>query len=208
MTISTRFVSTAEEAQAVLDEVIERNSGLNSTPEAGPLVAIPGGFTAEKTDPFAFTCEIPPKSAAVTWDLGYQWNDSDWMASRGAKAKHDKPTSIYEVHLGSWMREADPPYHSLNYREVGPKLAAYCKDMGFTHVELLPITEHPFFASWGYQTTGYFAATSRYGTPADLMYPVDTLHQAGVAAVFGPGTNIPAAARKVLGLVAERRGAA
>ncbi len=147
-------------------------------------IAAPGGFTAEKTDPFAFTCEIPPKSAAVTWDLSYQWADSEWMANRKDKSAHDKPVSIYEVHLGSWMREADPPYHSLNYRDVGPHLAEYCKDMGFTHVELLPITEHPFFASWGYQTTGYFAATSRYGTPQDLMFLVDTLHQAGVGVIL------------------------
>ncbi|VTR97538.1 glycogen branching protein : 1,4-alpha-glucan branching enzyme GlgB OS=Nitrolancea hollandica Lb GN=glgB PE=3 SV=1: CBM_48: Alpha-amylase: Alpha-amylase: Alpha-amylase_C [Gemmata massiliana] len=147
-------------------------------------IAAPGGFVAEKTDPFAFTCEIPPKAAAVTWDLGYQWSDADWMAKRKSKGAHDKPVSIYEVHLGSWMREADPPYHSLNYRDIAPKLAAYCQDMGFTHVELLPITEHPFFASWGYQTTGYFAATSRYGTPQDLMFLVDTLHQHGVAVIL------------------------
>ena len=147
-------------------------------------VAAPGGFVAEKTDPFAFTCEIPPKAAAVTWDLAYEWSDAEWMATRKAKSAHDKAVSIYEVHLGSWMREADPPYHSLNYRDVAPKLAAYCRDMGFTHVELLPITEHPFFASWGYQTTGYFAATSRYGTPQDLMFMIDTLHQYGVAVIL------------------------
>jgi 1,4-alpha-glucan branching enzyme len=147
-------------------------------------VAAPGGFTAEKTDPFAFHCEIPPKHAAVTWDLGYEWHDDDWMAARGPKAAQDAPVSIYEVHLGSWMRAADPPYHSLSYRDVAPRLAAYCKDMGFTHVEFLPITEHPFFASWGYQVTGYFAATSRYGTPQDLMYLIDTLHQAGVGVIL------------------------
>lgn len=147
-------------------------------------VAAPGGFAAEKTDPFAFTCEIPPKSAAVTWDLGYQWSDADWMAKRRQKGAHDRPVSIYEVHLGSWMREADPPYHSLNYRDVAPKLAEYCKDMGFTHVEVLPLTEHPFFASWGYQTTGYFAATSRYGTPQDLMFFVDTMHRHGIGVIL------------------------
>ena len=147
-------------------------------------IAAPGGFTAEKTDPFAFTCEIPPKSAAVTWDMTYEWNDADWMASRKAKSAHDAPMSIYEVHLGSWMREADPPYHSLNYRELGPKLAEYCSEMGFTHVEFMPITEHPFFASWGYQTTGYFAATSRYGTPQDLMFLIDTLHQHGIGVIL------------------------
>jgi 1,4-alpha-glucan branching enzyme len=147
-------------------------------------VAAPGGFTAEKTDPFAFTCEIPPKHAAVTWDMGYEWHDAEWMASRKRRAAHDAAVSIYEVHMGSWMRAADPPYHSLSYRDVAPKLAAYCADMGFTHVEFLPITEHPFFASWGYQTTGYFAATSRFGTPQDLMYLIDTLHQAGVGVIL------------------------
>jgi 1,4-alpha-glucan branching enzyme len=147
-------------------------------------IAAPGGFKAEKTDPFAFTCEVPPKSAAVTWDLSYKWNDADWMAMRKAKGMHDAPISIYEVHLGSWMREADPPYHSLSYRDVAPKLAAYCKDMGFTHVEVLPITEHPFFASWGYQVTGYFAPTSRFGTPQDFMFLVDTLHQHGIGIIL------------------------
>jgi len=147
-------------------------------------VAAPGGFKAEKTDPFAYTCEIPPKHAAVTWNLDYQWNDADWMAERKRRAAHDAPVSIYEIHLGSWMRAADPPYHSLGYRDVAHKLAAYCKDMGFTHVELLPITEHPFFGSWGYQTTGYFAASSRYGTPQDLMFLIDTLHQAGVGVIL------------------------
>jgi 1,4-alpha-glucan branching enzyme len=147
-------------------------------------IAAPGGFAAEKTDPYAFTCEIPPKTAAVTWDLEYQWNDREWMAHRRARGAHDKPVSIYEVHVGSWMREADPPYHSLNYRDIAPKLATYCKEMGFTHVEFLPVTEHPFFASWGYQVTGYFAATSRYGTPQDLMFLIDTLHQAGVGVIL------------------------
>jgi 1,4-alpha-glucan branching enzyme len=147
-------------------------------------IAAPGGFKVEKTDPFAFTCEVPPKAAAVTWDLKYTWNDSDWMANRKAKSGHDAPISIYEVHLGSWMRQADPPYHSLNYRELGSKLAAYCKEMGFTHVEVLPITEHPFFASWGYQVTGYFAPTSRYGTPQDLMVLIDTLHQHGIGFIL------------------------
>ncbi|MBY0512449.1 MAG: 1,4-alpha-glucan branching protein GlgB [Gemmataceae bacterium] len=147
-------------------------------------IASPGGFTAEKTDPYAFTCEVPPKAAAVTWDLTYQWNDADWMATRKAKSAQDAPVSIYEVHLGSWMRAADPPFLSLSYRDVAPKLAAYCKDMGYTHVEFLPLTEHPFFASWGYQVTGYFAATSRYGTPQDLMFLIDTLHQNGIGVII------------------------
>ena len=147
-------------------------------------IASPGGFWAEKNDPYAFTCEIPPKAAAVTWDLSYQWNDSEYMSKRKAKSAQDAPISIYELHLGSWMRQADPPYHSLNYRDVGPKLATYCKEMGFTHVEVLPLTEHPYFGSWGYQTTGYFAATSRYGTPQDMMYMIDVLHQAGIGVIL------------------------
>jgi 1,4-alpha-glucan branching enzyme len=147
-------------------------------------IAAPGGFKVEKTDPYAFTCEVPPKTAAVTWDLSYGWGDTDWMANRKAKSTHDSPISIYEVHIGSWMREADPPYHSLNYRDLAPRLAAYCKDMGFTHVEVLPITEHPFFASWGYQVTGYFAPTSRFGTPQDFMFLVDTLHQNGIGIIL------------------------
>ena len=147
-------------------------------------VAAPGGFTAQKSDPFAFTCEVAPKAAAVTWDLDYQWADGDWMAKRKRNAAQDAPVSIYEVHLGSWMRAADPPYHSLSYRDVAPKLAAYCKDMGFTHVEFMPLTEHPFFGSWGYQVTGYFAATSRFGTPQDLMYLIDTLHRAGIGVIL------------------------
>jgi 1,4-alpha-glucan branching enzyme len=147
-------------------------------------IAAPGGFKVEKTDPYAFTCEVPPKAAAVTWDLSYRWGDSEWMKTRKPKSAQDAPVSIYEVHLGSWMREADPPYHSLNYRDVAPKLAAYCKDMGFTHVEVLPVTEHPFFASWGYQTTGYFAPTSRFGTPQDLMFLIDTLHQNGIGFIL------------------------
>ena len=147
-------------------------------------VAAPGGFTAEKTDPFAFTCEVPPKSAAVTWDLTYEWNDAEWMKTRKTKIGQNAAVSIYEVHVGSWMRAADPPYHSLSYRDMAPKLAAYCVEMGFTHVEFMPVTEHPFFGSWGYQTTGYFAATSRFGTPQDLMFLIDTLHQAGVGVIL------------------------
>ncbi len=143
-----------------------------------------GGYKIDKTDPFAFTCEIAPKSAAVTWDMSYQWGDGDWMAHRKDKNSHHAPISIYEIHLGSWMRSPEPPYDSLSYRQAAPKLAAYCKDMGFTHVEFLPLTEHPFFGSWGYQTTGYFAATSRFGTPQDLMFLIDFLHQNGIGVII------------------------
>src|SRR5262249_50706781 len=134
------------------------------------------GYKVEKCDPYAFTCEVPPKSASVTWDLDYKWNDEAWMTSRGPKFARSAPVSIYEVHLGSWARTWQPPYHSLGYRELAPRLADYCNQMGFTHVEFLPVTEHPFYGSWGYQVTGYFAPTSRFGTPQDLMFLIDTLH--------------------------------
>jgi 1,4-alpha-glucan branching enzyme len=140
--------------------------------------------TVDKTDPFAFTTEIAPKSAAVTWDMDYRWNDDAWMARRKATFGHSAPVSIYEVHLGSWMREAVPPYLSHSYRTVANLLADYVQKLGFTHVEFLPLTEHPFYGSWGYQATGFFAATSRYGTPQDLMYLIDTLHQRGVGVIL------------------------
>ena len=142
------------------------------------------GYKVDKADPFAFTSEIAPKSASVTWDLGYEWGDAGWMASRGPKFGHNAPVSIYEVHLGSWMRSDTPPYYSLGYRDAAPKLAEYCNEMGFTHVEFLPLTEHPFYGSWGYQVTGYFAATSRYGIPQDLMYLIDVLHRHGVGVIM------------------------
>lgn len=141
-------------------------------------------YTVNKCDPFAFTCEIAPKSAAVTWDLAYQWSDTEWMANRASKFAHNAPVSIYEVHLGSWMRADVPPHLSLSYRDVAPRLADYCVKMGFTHVEFLPLTEHPYYGSWGYQVTGYFAPTSRYGTPQDLMFLIDTMHQAGIGVIM------------------------
>ena len=143
-----------------------------------------GGYKVDKADPFAFAAEIPPKSASVAWDLSYTWNDSAWMATRKDRSSHCAPISIYEVHLGSWMRKWEPPFHSLGYREIAPKLAEYCNDMGYTHVEFLPLTEHPFYGSWGYQTTGYFGASSRYGTPQELMYLIDYLHQHNVGVIM------------------------
>ncbi|MFO0847412.1 MAG: 1,4-alpha-glucan branching protein GlgB [Gemmataceae bacterium] len=142
------------------------------------------GYTVDKTDPFAFTCEIAPKTAGVTWTLDYVWNDADWLKARKEKFAHTAPVSIYEVHLGSWMRFPDQPYRSLSYREIAPRLADHCLKLGFTHVELLPITEHPFYGSWGYQVTGYFAPTSRYGTPQDFMFFVDHLHQRGIGVIL------------------------
>jgi len=143
------------------------------------------GYAAMKVDPYAFHFETPPRSASVVWDLeGYQWNDSDWMANRRAHQGHDRPISIYEVHLGSWMRKPEEGGRWLTYREVAEKLVSYVSDMGFTHVEFLPLTEHPFSGSWGYQSIGYFAPTSRFGTPQDLMYLIDQLHQAGIGVLM------------------------
>ena len=140
------------------------------------------GGVREKADPYAFHGEIPPKSASVLWDLAYPWTDADWMAERASGAAHRQPMSTYELHLGSWRKKSRS--ESYSYRELAPLLADYVTDLGFTHVELLPVTEHPYFPSWGYQTTGYFAPTSRFGTPQDFMYLVETLHQAGVGVIL------------------------
>jgi len=142
------------------------------------------GYQVDKRDPFAFYGETPPQSASIVWAFQYEWGDREWMARRAARQGLDAPMAIYEVHLGSWMRSPDTPDRFLSYRDLAPRLAAYARDLGFTHVELLPITEHPFYGSWGYQTTGYFSPTSRYGTPDDLMYLVDTLHQHGVGVIL------------------------
>jgi 1,4-alpha-glucan branching enzyme len=142
-----------------------------------------GGFRVDKADPFAFHAEVRPATASVVWSLdGYQWNDGDWMRHRGPRRELTAPVSVYEVHLGSWRRGPDNRW--LSYRELAPMLAEYVHDMGFTHVELLPITEHPFDGSWGYQTTGYYSPTSRFGTPQDFMFLVDTLHQRGIGVIL------------------------
>jgi 1,4-alpha-glucan branching enzyme len=143
-----------------------------------------GGQAMEKADPFAFHAELAPKSASVVWDLGYEWNDAAWLAERKKRQALDKPMSIYEVHLGSWRRVPEQDNRSLTYRELAHQLPEYARQLGFTHVELLPIMEHPFYGSWGYQTTGYFAPTSRYGTPQDFMFLVDKLHQAGIGVIL------------------------
>jgi 1,4-alpha-glucan branching enzyme len=142
------------------------------------------GYQLDKSDPFAFGCEIPPKTASVVSELDYNWGDQEWMEKRQRHNALDSPIAIYEVHLGSWKRAPEASNRPLTYRELAPQLAEYTRQMGFTHVEFLPIMEHPFFGSWGYQITGYFAPTSRYGTPQDFMYLVDYLHQQGIGVIL------------------------
>ncbi len=142
------------------------------------------GYRADKADPFAFFCEVPPSTASVVWDLAYEWEDQEWMGERSRRNALDAPVSIYEVHLGSWRRVPEEGNRLLTYRELAPLLAEYVTSMGFSHVELLPVMEHPFYGSWGYQVTGYFAPTSRYGTPQDFMYLIDHLHQAGIGVIL------------------------
>src|SRR4051812_4701223 len=142
------------------------------------------GYRVDKADPFAFHAETPPHTASIVWNLDYKWQDGEWMGSRGPRHSLHAPMSIYEIHLGSWRRVPEDNNRSLSYREMAPVLGDYISEMGFTHVELLPITEHPFYGSWGYQTTGYFAPTSRYGTPQDLMYLIDHLHQRGIGVIL------------------------
>jgi 1,4-alpha-glucan branching enzyme len=137
------------------------------------------GYRQLKADPYAFYCETPPKSASVVWDIAaYQWQDAGWMESRAQTDWLKSPIAIYEVHLESWLR--GPMGQPLTYRELAVKLVEYVKRMGYTHIELLPVMEHPFSGSWGYQITGYFAPTSRFGTPDDFRYFVDCCHQAGI----------------------------
>jgi len=144
-----------------------------------------GGHVVEKCDPYGFAAEVPPRTANIVTNLDtYQWNDADWVARRPERNALDAPMSLYEVHLGSWRRDPSQPDRWLSYRELAPQLADYCRQMGFTHVQLLPVSEHPFTGSWGYQTTGYYAATSRYGTPQDFMHFVDVLHQNGIGVVI------------------------
>jgi 1,4-alpha-glucan branching enzyme len=142
------------------------------------------GYQVDKADPFGFAHEVPPATASTVADLTYSWGDHAWMAERARRQALDAPMSIYEVHLGSWRRVPEQAYRSLSYRELAPQLAAYVQQLGFTHVELLPVMEHPFYGSWGYQVTGYFAPTSRYGTPQDFMFLIDTLHQHGIGVIL------------------------
>ena len=142
------------------------------------------GYRVDKGDPFAFYWEISPKTASRVWDLDYSWNDGEWMKNRHRFNGLNSPLSVYEVHPGSWRRVPGEGDRFLTYRELAVSLTDYVKDMGFTHVEFLPLMEHPFYGSWGYQTIGYFAPTSRYGTPQDFMFLIDHLHQNGIGVIL------------------------
>jgi 1,4-alpha-glucan branching enzyme len=142
------------------------------------------GSAVDKADPYAFRAELPPRTASVVWDLAFQWHDADWMRRRAPVNALSSPWSIYELHPGSWRRVPEQANRFLNYRELAHALADYVTALGFTHVELLPVMEHPFYGSWGYQVTGFFAPSSRYGTPQDFMYFVEHLHQRGIGVIL------------------------
>jgi len=142
------------------------------------------GENLEKSDPYALRWEQPPRTASIVWDTWYEWKDSEWMQHRYEHNSLNKPYSVYEVHLGSWLRSPENPETYLGYRLMADKLVPYVKEMGFTHVEFMPLMEHPFYPSWGYQITGYFAASSIYGTPQDLMYLIEQLHNNGIGVIM------------------------
>ncbi len=142
------------------------------------------GRVIEKADPLAFKSESAPSTASILTDLSFDWSDSEWLSTRANANRWDQPISIYEVHLGSWRRTLDAEHRSLSYSEHVDVLVDHVAKMGFTHVEFLPITEHPLYASWGYQTTGYFAATSRYGAPQELMALIDAFHRANIGVIL------------------------
>jgi 1,4-alpha-glucan branching enzyme len=148
------------------------------------VVSRDGAYRYDKADPFAFHAEVAPDTGSVVWDLWHEWGDADWMRERGRRQAARSPISIYEVHLGSWRRVPEEGNRPLSYREMAPLLAEYLRKMNFTHVQFLPVMEHPFYGSWGYQVTGLFAPTSRYGTPQDFMHLIDTLHRSGVGVIL------------------------
>ncbi len=148
------------------------------------VLSLHHGFAADKADPFGRLCEVPPRTGSIVSLTKYEWGDSAWMKSRGARQSLAAPMSIYEVHMGSWKRVPEEGLRSLNYREIAPQLAEHASRLGFTHVELMPVMEHPFFGSWGYEVTGYFAPSHRYGSPEDFMFLVDTLHRAGLGVIL------------------------
>jgi 1,4-alpha-glucan branching enzyme len=142
------------------------------------------GYIVDKADPYAFFAQESPETASIVWDFQYSWEDQDWMEKRRAHNSMHAPMAIYEVHLGSWQRVPEENGRMLSYRELAARLPEYVISAGFTHVELMPVMEHPFYGSWGYQVTGYFAPTSRYGTPQDFMYLVDCLHRHGIGVIL------------------------
>jgi 1,4-alpha-glucan branching enzyme len=148
------------------------------------IVSNYNNYEVDKGDPYAFYWERPPKTASIVWDLNYEWKDEKWMKERAKRNSFKSPMSIYEVHLGSWRRFPEEGNRFLTYRELASFLPNYAKEMGFTHVEFLPVMEHPFYGSWGYQTLGYFAPTARYGSPQDFMYLIDVLHQNDIGVIL------------------------
>ncbi len=148
------------------------------------IVSRHNGYRVDKTDPFAVYREVPPQTGSIVWHPEHAWEDGTWMKERGGRQSLEAPMAVYEMHLGSWMRVPEENGRMLTYREVAPRLAEYVEHMGFTHVEFLPLMEHPFYGSWGYQTTGYFAPTSRYGPPEDFMSLIDLLHQKGIGVIL------------------------
>jgi 1,4-alpha-glucan branching enzyme len=149
------------------------------------ILAPDGGSRFDRADPYAVAAEVPPGTASKVYDLsGYEWGDADWMTHRAARQSLTAPLTIYEVHLGSWMRVPDQGNRPLTYREIAPRLADYAHEMGFTHVELMPVAEHPSDKSWGYQLVSYYAASGRYGSPHDLMFLIDTLHRRGIGVIL------------------------
>ena len=148
------------------------------------IVSRLNGYRVDKADPFSIFNETPPKTASIVWDLDYHWGDHEWMASRRQHNALDKPMATYEMHVGSWRRVLAEGNRSLSYRELATQLADYLQQMGYTHVEFLPVMDHPFFGSWGYQITGYFAPSGNYGTPQDFMHLIDSLHQRGIGVIL------------------------
>ncbi|MFO7778795.1 MAG: 1,4-alpha-glucan branching protein GlgB [Nitriliruptoraceae bacterium] len=149
------------------------------------IVSHQGGRAVDKADPYAVHTETPPLTASKVWDLDYRWGDDEWMRTRGSSQRLDAPVAIYELHLGSWRRADDGHgTRPMTYQELAEPLIYHVQAMGFTHVEFLPVMEHPFYGSWGYQCTGFFAPTSRYGTPQDLKQLIDRLHQAGIGVIL------------------------
>ncbi|MBC3786802.1 1,4-alpha-glucan branching protein GlgB [Spirosoma utsteinense] len=143
-----------------------------------------GGREVEKGDPYAHSWEVPPKTASLIWDTYHEWQDQDWMANRKAKNALNAPFSVYEMHLSSWRRDPGNPERELSYGEIADALVPYIQDMGFTHVEFMPVMQYPYAPSWGYQITGYYAPSSRFGTPQEFMQLIERLHQAGVGVIL------------------------